>query len=94
MVNWQLTATTIYCEVVADEVTFLVYKDGSVRCTGEGKHASGRGGPPAGRGRAGKMAGAGGCRGKECTLPAKYRDRLFAEETGRAGKKGPDGSAR
>ena len=26
MVNWQVTATTIYCDAVDDEITLLVYK--------------------------------------------------------------------
>jgi hypothetical protein len=34
MINWQITAKTIFCEAVDDEVTVLVNKDGSVRCTG------------------------------------------------------------
>jgi hypothetical protein len=33
MVNWTITATTILCARIKDEVTVLVYKDGSVRCT-------------------------------------------------------------
>ncbi len=39
MVNWQITATTIYCEAVSDEVTIMVHKDWSVTCTA---HRSGR----------------------------------------------------
>ena len=38
MVNWQITATTIYCDAVDDEVTLLVYTDRSVRCTGYKKY--------------------------------------------------------
>ena len=38
MVNWQVTATTIYCDAVADEVTVLVYKDGTAKCTGYTKY--------------------------------------------------------
>ena len=34
MVDWQVTATTIFCDAVDDDVTIMVYKDGSVRCTG------------------------------------------------------------
>ena len=34
MVDWQVTATTIYCDAVDDDVTLLVYKDGSAKCTG------------------------------------------------------------
>ena len=38
MVNWQVTATTIYCDAVEDEVTLLVYKDRPFKCTGYGKY--------------------------------------------------------
>ena len=38
MVNWQVTATTIYCDAVGDEVTLIVYKDGAVKCTGYKKY--------------------------------------------------------
>ena len=34
MSNWQTTAKTIFCDAVDDEVTVMVYKDNSVRCTG------------------------------------------------------------
>lgn len=38
MTDWQITAKTIYCDVVDDEVTLLVYRDGSARCTGFTKY--------------------------------------------------------
>jgi hypothetical protein len=34
MVDWQITAKTIFCEAVDDEVTVLVQKSGEARCTG------------------------------------------------------------
>jgi hypothetical protein len=34
MTNWQITAKTIFCDSVDDEVTLMVYKNGSVHCTG------------------------------------------------------------
>lgn len=34
MVNWQITARTLYCDCVADEVTLLINSDGSFDCTG------------------------------------------------------------
>ena len=40
MVNWQVTATTLYCDTVNDEVTILVYKDWSVMCTGYTKYSN------------------------------------------------------
>ena len=34
MTDWQITAKTIYCEAVEDEVTVMVYKNATARCTG------------------------------------------------------------
>ena len=42
MVDWQITATTIYCDAVDDEVTILVNKDWSTRCTGMRKYSESR----------------------------------------------------
>jgi hypothetical protein len=39
MADWQLTATTIFCADVDDEVTLLIYGDGSSKCTGQPKYA-------------------------------------------------------
>jgi len=39
VVDWQVTATTIYCDAVDDDVTIIVYKDGNTRCTGYKKYA-------------------------------------------------------
>jgi len=36
--DWQVTATTIYCDAVDDDVTILVYKDWSTKCTGYKKY--------------------------------------------------------
>ena len=38
MVDWQVTAKTIYCDNVDDEVTILVYKDWSANCNGFDKY--------------------------------------------------------
>jgi hypothetical protein len=34
MTDWQITAKTIFCEAVDDEVTVLIFKNGTARCTG------------------------------------------------------------
>jgi hypothetical protein len=39
MIDWQITAKTIYCEAVDDEVTLMVYRDRPARCTGCKKYA-------------------------------------------------------
>jgi hypothetical protein len=75
MVNWQLTAITIFCEDMNDEVTIMVYKDGKTRCTGydtflkldskvsdkKGEHKS-------------------ECHGPVCHRVSEYKDKLFSEE--------------
>ena len=40
MVDWQITATTIYCDAVDDEVTLGVYKDRSTKCTSYEKYGA------------------------------------------------------
>jgi len=82
MVNWQLTATTIYCDAVADEVTILVYKDGSVKCTGYTKYAE----PSKETLNLLKIKNKQlkrnlECEGPECYRVIQYRDKLFAEES-------------
>jgi hypothetical protein len=32
--DWQVTATTIYCDAVDDDVTLIVDKDWNISCTG------------------------------------------------------------
>jgi len=81
MVNWQVTAATIFCDAVNDEVTLMVYKDGSVKCVGYEKY-----------GQASKeivkllqqkskqLNRQLKCEGPECSRVTRYRDKLFAEE--------------
>ena len=82
MVDWQVTATTIYCDAVDSDVTILVYKDGSVRCTGYKKYAEG-----ITKETAKKLQKKGKKLGRElkCEGPldhrvTDYRDKVFAEE--------------
>ncbi|MEW6142811.1 MAG: hypothetical protein AB1597_06615 [Chloroflexota bacterium] len=82
MFNWQITATTVYCDAVDDEVTLIVVKDGTARCTGLKKYIE----PSAetahvikARGRELKRRIA--CRGAACTMAADYRNRLLTEES-------------
>ena len=72
MTDWQLTATTIFCEDMNDEVTIMVYKDGKTKCTGYDtflKHGS-------------KKSGRGSiqCNGPVCHRVSEYKDKLFSEE--------------
>lgn len=81
MANWQITATTVYCSAVDDEVTLIVLKDGTARCTGLKKYTE----PSAETARAIKTKSRElrcpiACRGADCSVAVEYRDRLFAEE--------------
>ena len=37
MTGWLVTATTIHCEFIDEDVTIIVYKDNSAKCTGYNK---------------------------------------------------------
>jgi hypothetical protein len=72
MVDWQITAATFRCDTVGDEVTLLVYKDWSIKCTGYMKHAA--------NGKLKKTGQTHICEGTECRLAVEYRNKLQAEE--------------
>ena len=84
MVNWQVTATTIYCDAVDDEVTLMVYKDGSVKCTGYKKYCEpGREISKLLERKSKQLNRKLECEGPECYRVIQYRDKLFAEEAKR-----------
>ena len=80
--DWQVTATTIFCDAVDDDVTIMVYKDWSTKCTGYRKYVEsptrevkkdlGKRAKKLGR----KLA----CEGPEDRRVTDYRDQLKAEE--------------
>ena len=80
MANWEMTATTIYCNAVEDEVTLMVNKDGMSQCTGCKKYLK----PTRATARLiktksrqlGKQLG---CDGPDCLRLIQYRDRFLAE---------------
>jgi len=39
MIDWQVTAVTVHCDAVKEEVTIIVKNDWSIKCTGFEKHA-------------------------------------------------------
>ena len=85
MAGWQITAATVYCDDISDEVTVVVQRDGAVRCVRYSKPSE-----PNKRNTQVK------CNGPECRLVIDYRDRLFAEEANQAvtdglsGENGPE----
>jgi hypothetical protein len=89
MVNWQVTAATIYCDAIDGEVTLLVYRDGSVKCTGYVRYGeSGKETVKLLKRKSKQLNRQLKCEGPECSLVIQYRDKLFAEET--KGKGGQD----
>jgi len=88
MVNWQVTATTIYCNAVDDEVTLLVNKDWSVKCTGHPKYGkTNKGASNLLKKKSRQLRRALECEGPECQRAIQYRDKLKAEESPTAAKK-------
>ena len=82
MVNWQVTATTIYCDAVDGDITIMVYKDGSIRCVGYKKYVESITKETAKelKKRAKKLGRELRCEGPECSRVIAYRDKVFAEE--------------
>ncbi len=82
MVSWRVTATTIYCDAVDDEVTLMVYKDRSAKCTGYRKYGeSNREIAKMMKRKSKQLRRHLACDGSECYRLVQYRDKLFAEET-------------
>ncbi|MBI2857819.1 MAG: hypothetical protein HYX90_01970 [Chloroflexi bacterium] len=88
MVDWQVTATTLLCEAVNDEVTVMVYKDWNVKCTGHEKYLK----PSRETARIIKRNASLSnrtfqCEGLDCAAVRHYRDKLIAEEAARGSAK-------
>ena len=82
MTDWQVTATTIYCDAVDDEVTIMVYKDGSIRCTGYKKYVENPDKETAQvlKKKAKRLGRNLKCEGPQDFRVTSYRDKLTAEE--------------
>lgn len=81
MTDWQITAKTIYCDSVDDEVTIMVYKNGSTRCTGSQKYNH-----PNDitldtiQKKTRRLKRPIKCEWEQCLLIAHYKDKILAEE--------------
>jgi hypothetical protein len=81
MVEWELTATTVYCDAVDDEVTLLISADGTCRCTGHDKY--GRPGKELVRSmkqRGRRLGRTLGCPADVCAVIQRYRREMLGEE--------------
>jgi len=84
MVDWQVTATTIYCDAVADEVTIIVYSDWSTTCTGIEKYAVSREGSIKLVKRSLALRVPLDCQQADCTHIPEYVEKLKTEERRRS----------
>ena len=81
MVDWQITAATIYCDAVDDEVTIMVYKDWSVKCTGFNKYMHPDKDAAALLKKKGKRLNRHlQCEGLECKRILRYKAKMLSEE--------------
>ena len=81
MIDWQVTATTIYCDAVDDQVTLLVYKDCSTHCTGYATYSqSDKETCKILDRRSKQLKRKLECEGPECYRVIQYRDRIFSEK--------------
>ena len=87
MTSWKITATTIYCDAVDDEVTVLVYKDWSTKCTGYHKY-SGPGKEISNllRKKSKQLGRQLQCEGPQCQRVIQYKEKLVTEETAKVPK--------
>jgi len=81
MGDWQITAVTLYCDAVDEEITIMVYKDWSVKCTGYNKYFQ----PD--RDASGILKKKGKrlnrplkCEGLDCRRITDYKNKLLSEE--------------
>ena len=82
MVNWQVTATTIYCDAVDDDVTLMVHKDWTTKCVGYQRyHQPNKEMRKLTEKKSRKLNRKLECEGPECRRVIQYRDKLVAEET-------------
>jgi len=81
MVNWKVTAATIYCDAVDDEVTVIVFKDWSARCTGYRKYGElGKDAIDLLKKRSRQSKRQLKCDGPACHRVIQYKEKLFSQE--------------
>lgn len=78
--SWQVTATTVNCDAVDDEVTILVYKDWTAKCTAYVKYTS-HAGSTLLKKKGISLKRQLGCLGPECPNVIQYRKKLLSEES-------------
>lgn len=81
MVDWEVTATTIFCEAVDDEVTVIVTGNGDVKCTGRQKYDKPKNEDDKALKKKSKTKGKRlKCEGESCPTMKQYRDKMLGEK--------------
>lgn len=80
MVDWQITAVTINCSAIAEEVTIIVKNDWSAKCTGFEKLAVSRRARLELVNRSLNMKRVLDCKGMQCPEVTAYIQKLHSEE--------------
>jgi hypothetical protein len=81
MADWKITAKTIFCEAVDDEVTLLLNKDGEIHCTGCKKYSQPNNITRAIiRQKTSLLKRPVKCEGEQCPRVTGYREQILAEE--------------
>ena len=78
--NWQVTATTIECDMVGDYVTIMVNKDWSTRCVWCTRYKKAAEENPKQKFTKDIKAKIAKCQGPDCKYVLEYRDKLIKEE--------------
>ncbi|MFA5309766.1 MAG: hypothetical protein WC370_09840 [Dehalococcoidales bacterium] len=81
MVDWEITATTILCEAVGDEVTLIVSRDGTIKCSGQQKYTKdNKEAAKILKKKSRKLGRKLGCEGTGCASATGYRDGLLGKK--------------
>jgi hypothetical protein len=82
MADWKITAKTIFCDAVDDEVTLLLYRNGTIRCTGCKKYNEPNSITLALiKGKNSHLKKPIKCEGEQCPRVTGYKEQIMAEET-------------
>ncbi|MBM4446594.1 MAG: hypothetical protein FJ023_04480 [Chloroflexi bacterium] len=80
--KWQITATTMRCELVDDFVTIMVNKDWSTKCVWYNRHKQKALEDKKQKSDKKMRLKIEKCNGPECSYVTDYRDKLIKEEFG------------
>jgi hypothetical protein len=81
MADWELIATTVYCQAVDDEVTLLVSAEGACRCTGRQKYERpDKETAKSIKSKSRRLGRQPGCPPTECDIIVRYRQKLLGQE--------------